>query len=313
LQCIYVTCVMKLITPKMDRREKNMLVLDSITKRFKKNTALNMISLSLPKGLHLLTGPNGAGKTTLLRIIAGIIAPTTGQVSLNGISLFSDSVRFKARIGYLPQKFGVYPEMTAQKFLRYFADLKGIPASVAAQKVEEVMDIAKITSFHNKTLRDWTKGMRQKVGIAQGLLNDPELLLMDEPLSGLDPQERYYFCNLFSQLSSERIVLLSTHIIEELAALADSIMLLDKNKLQFKGPIPRMMDTARGGVWLATLSEGEWNNKKTELIVSSLRDNNGLYEVRIISAVRPEITGVCSVEPTLEDTYIYLVSKDDSE
>jgi len=290
-----------------------MLELSSITKCFKNNCVINDVSLSLPRGLHLLTGPNGAGKTTLLRILAGIIAPTTGQVSLNGIFLPNDSVRFKAHMGYLPQKFGVYPEMTAQKFLRYFAELKGMPASIGVQKVEEVMDIAKITSFHNKTLRDWTRGMRQKVGIAQALLNDPDFLLMDEPLSGLDPEERYYFCNLFSELSSERIVLLSTHIISELTALADSIMLLHKEKLQFKGPIPRMMEAARGGVWLAALSEGEWNDKKNELVVSSLRADKGLYEVRIISDIRPEITGVCSVEPTLEDAYIYLVSQDDSE
>ncbi|MCC5468492.1 ATP-binding cassette domain-containing protein [Pelosinus baikalensis] len=290
-----------------------MLELSSITKCFKKNCVINDVSLSLHKGLHLLTGPNGAGKTTLLRILAGIIAPTTGQVSLNGISLPNDSARFKAHMGYLPQKFGVYPEMTAQKFLMYFAELKGIPASIATQKVEEVMDIAQITSFHNKTLRDWTKGMRQKVGIAQGLLNDPDLLLMDEPLSGLDPEERYYFCDLFSKLSSERIVLFSTHIISELTTLADSIMLLHKAKMQFKGSIPIMLDAARGFVWQATLSEDEWHDKKNELVVSALRADKGLYEVRIISDVRPEITGVCSVEPTLEDAYIYLVSHDDSE
>jgi ABC-type multidrug transport system ATPase subunit len=289
-----------------------MLELSSITKCFKKNCVIHDISLSLPKGLHLLTGPNGAGKTTLLRILAGISAPTTGQVSLNGMFLPNDSVKFKAHLGYLPQNFGIYPEMTAQKFLRYFAELKGIPAAVASTKVEEVMDIVQISSFQNKTLRDWTKGMRQKVGIAQGLLNDPDLLLMDEPLSGLDPEERFYFCNLFSRLSSERIVLLSTHVVSELTALADSIMLLDKKKIQFKGPISVMIATARSFVWHAILSEAEWNNKKNELIVSSLRVDKGLYEIRIISNVRPELTGVCSVEPTLEDAYIYLVSQGDS-
>ena len=289
-----------------------MLELSSITKCFKKNCVIHDISLSLPNGLHLLTGPNGAGKTTLLRILAGISAPTTGQVSLNGMFLPNDSVKFKAHLGYLPQNFGVYPEMTAQKFLRYFAELKGISAAVASTKVEEVMDIVQISSFHNKTLRDWTKGMRQKVGIAQGLLNDPDLLLMDEPLSGLDPEERFYFCNLFSRLSSERIVLLSTHVVSELTALADSIMLLDKKKIQFKGPISIMIDTARSFVWQAILSEAEWIDKKNELIVSSLRVDKGLYEIRIISNVRPELTGVCSVEPTLEDAYIYLVSQGDS-
>ncbi|WP_312337370.1 ATP-binding cassette domain-containing protein [Anaerospora hongkongensis] len=289
-----------------------MLELSSITKCFKKNCVIQDISLSLPKGLHVMTGPNGAGKTTLLRILAGIIAPTTGQVSLNGMFLPTDSVRFKAHMGYLPQHFGIYPEMTAQEFLRYFAELKGIPAAVAGAKVEEVMDIAQIASFPNKTLRDWTKGMRQKVGIAQGLLNDPDLLLMDEPLSGLDPEERFYFCNLFSRLASERIVLLSTHIVSELTDLANSIMLLHNKKLKFKGPIAAMIDTARSFVWQASLSEGEWNEKKNELIVSSLRADNGLYEIRIISNVRPELTGVRSVEPTLEDAYIYLVSQGDS-
>ncbi len=289
-----------------------MLELSSITKCFKKNCVIQDISLSLPKGLHVMTGPNGAGKTTLLRILAGIIAPTTGQVSLNGMFLPTDSVRFKAHMGYLPQHFGIYPEMTAQEFLRYFAELKGIPAAVAGAKVEEVMDIAQIASFPNKTLREWTKGMRQKVGIAQGLLNDPDLLLMDEPLSGLDPEERFYFCNLFSRLASERIVLLSTHIVSELTDLANSIMLLHNKKLKFKGPIAAMIDTARSFVWQASLSEGEWNEKKNELIVSSLRADNGLYEIRIISNVRPELTGVRSVEPTLEDAYIYLVSQGDS-
>lgn len=289
-----------------------MLELSSITKCFKKNCVIQDISLSLPKGLHVLTGPNGAGKTTLLRILAGIIAPTTGQVALKGMFLPTDSVRFKAHMGYLPQHFGIYPEMTAQEFLRYFAELKGIPAAVAGAKVEEVMDIAQIASFPNKTLRDWTKGMRQKVGIAQGLLNDPDLLLMDEPLSGLDPEERFYFCNLFSRLASERIVLLSTHIVSELTDLADSIMLLHNKKLKFKGPIAAMIDTARSFVWQASLSEREWNEKKHELIVSSLRADNGLYEIRIISHVRPELTGVRSVEPTLEDAYIYLVSQGDS-
>ncbi|TCL37303.1 ABC-type multidrug transport system ATPase subunit [Anaerospora hongkongensis] len=289
-----------------------MLELSSITKCFKKNCVIHDISLSLPKGLHVMTGPNGAGKTTLLRILAGIIAPTTGQVSLNGMFLPTDSVRFKAHMGYLPQHFGIYPEMTAQEFLRYFAELKGIPAAVAGAKVEEVMDIAQIASFPNKTLRDWTKGMRQKVGIAQGLLNDPDLLLMDEPLSGLDPEERFYFCNLFSRLASERIVLLSTHIVSELTDLANSIMLLHSKKLKFKGPISAMIDTARSFVWEASLSEREWNEKKHELIVSSLRADNGLYEIRIISNVRPELTGVRSVEPTLEDAYIYLVSQGDS-
>lgn len=289
-----------------------MLELSSITKCFKKNCVIQDISLSLPKGLHVMTGPNGAGKTTLLRILAGIIAPTTGQVSLNGMFLPADSVRFKAHMGYLPQHFGIYPEMTAQEFLRYFAELKGIPAAVAGAKVEEVMDIAQIASVPNKTLRDWTKGMRQKVGIAQGLLNDPDLLLMDEPLSGLDPEERFYFCNLFSRLASQRIVLLSTHIVSELTDLANSIMLLHNKKLKFKGPISAMIDIARSFVWQASLSEGEWNEKKNELIVSSLRADNGLYEIRIISNVRPELTGVRSVEPTLEDAYIYLVSQGDS-
>lgn len=290
-----------------------MLELSSVTKCFKQNRVLNSVSISLPKGLHLLTGSNGAGKTTLLRIIAGIITPTTGQVVLNGIVLPGESVIFKDHIGYLPQKFGVYPEMTAQGFLKYFADLKGIPAAISGLRIKEVMDIARITSFHNKPLRDWTKGMRQKVGIAQALLNDPDLLIMDEPLSGLDIEEREYFCKLFAKLAYNRIVLLSTHIISELADLADSIMLLHKESLRFNGSIPRMLDIASDFVWLVTLSEDEWNDKKNDLLVSNLRDNKGLYEVRIISSVRPEFTKVCSVEPTLEDAYIYLVSQNDSQ
>jgi ABC-type multidrug transport system, ATPase component len=290
---------------------KNMLQLYSLTKLLKKSSVLTDISIALPNGVCLLTGPNGAGKTTFMRILAGVIAPTSGRVYLNGKMFYAGSSAFKAHIGYVPQSFGVYPEMTAEKFLRYFAELKGLPAPFLQQRVEDVMKITQLTEIQNKKLCLWTKGMRQKLGIAQALLNDPDLLLLDEPLAGLDFEERHYFCELFSRLGRERIVLVSSHIIEE-PALADRVLLLHQQKVQFDGSPCSMLAVVRGFVWSAVMSEAEWKDEKHRLLVSRLEIQHSLYKVRFISKVQPKYSETVLEEPDLQDAYIYLVSQADS-
>lgn len=285
-----------------------MLEIEVITKCFAKELVLDRVSTCLPRGLHLLTGPNGAGKTTLLRILAGILPMTSGHIELNGIGQAEGS-QFRTHIGYVPQSFGVYPEMTPDKFLLYFADLKGFSRSAARIRVEEVMELVRIQSFRKEKLGIWTKGMRQKIGIAQALLNDPALLLMDEPLSGLDPEERSYFYKLFLYLAKKRIVILSSHIVTELDPFVDRIMLLYGRKLQFDGIASEMIQLVSGKVWSASVSEAEWNRKKNNFPVSRLKFHNGMYEVRLICESRPDLQQVFSVQAGLEDAYINFIAK----
>ncbi|SEJ93634.1 ABC-type multidrug transport system, ATPase component [Propionispira arboris] len=285
-----------------------MLEIEAITKYFAKELVLDRVSTCLPRGLHVLTGPNGAGKTTLLRILAGILPMTSGHIELNGIGQAEDS-QFRTHIGYVPQSFGVYPEMTPDKFLLYFADLKGFSRSAARIRVAEVMELVRIQSFRKEKLGIWTKGMRQKIGIAQALLNDPALLLMDEPLSGLDTEDRSYFYELFSYLAKKRIVILSSHIVTELDPFVDRIMLLYERKLQFDGIASEMIQLVSGKVWSASVTEAEWNRKKNNFPVSRFKFHNGMYEVRLLCESRPDLKRVFSVQAGLEDAYINFIAK----
>lgn len=285
-----------------------MLEIEAITKCFAKELVLDRVSTCLPRGLHVLTGPNGAGKTTLLRILAGILPMTSGHIKLNGIGQAEGS-QFRTHIGYVPQSFGVYPEMTPDKFLLYFADLKGFSRSAAQIRVEEVMELVRIQSFRKEKLGTWTKGMRQKIGIAQALLNDPALLLMDEPLSGLDPEERYYFYELFSYLAKKRIVILSSHIMTELDPFVDRIMLLYERQLQFDGIANEMLQLVSGNVWSALVTEAEWNRKKNDFPVSRLKIHDGMYEVRLICESKPDFEQAFPAVAGLEDAYINFITK----
>lgn len=285
-----------------------MLEIEAITKYFAKELVLDRVSTCLPRGLHVLTGPNGAGKTTLLRILAGILTMTSGHIKLNGIGQAEGS-QFRTHIGYVPQSFGVYPEMTPDKFLLYFADLKGFSRSAAQIRVEEVMELVRIQSFRKEKLGTWTKGMRQKIGIAQALINDPALLLMDEPLSGLDPEERYYFYELFSYLAKKRIVILSSHIMTELDPFVDRIMLLYERQLQFDGIANEMLQLVSGNVWSASVTEAEWNRKKNDFPVSRLKIHDGMYEVRLICESKPDFEQVFPAVAGLEDAYINFIAK----
>jgi ABC-2 type transport system ATP-binding protein len=268
---------------------------------------LSGVSLNLSSGVLGLLGPNGAGKSTLMRILATITKPTTGKVTWNGTDIVKSPDELRAVLGYLPQDFGVYPHLSPVEFLEYMASIKGLDGKAARKRIDELLQIANLTEVHKRPLGGFSGGMKQRVGIAQALLNDPHLLIVDEPTAGLDPEERARFRNLLSDLSSDRIVLLSTHIVSDVEATATSIALINKGRLLRHTPPETLLQELQNQVW-------EWVVQSTELpklqeryrFSSQVRRANGVH-VRAVAESRPALDAE-SVEPNLEDVYLHAMS-----
>ncbi len=210
------------------------LVIDRVSKQYKNKIAVDRVSVTLEQGVVGLLGANGAGKTTLIRMICGILEPSSGTVSFNGVNAGREE--YRAMLGYLPQDFGYYPEFTARDFLLYFAALKGIPKRQARQRTDELLELVTLQDVAKKKIKTFSGGMKQRLGIAQALLNHPKLLVMDEPTAGLDPKERVKFRNILDTLGEESLVLLSTHIVSDVEHIADEVMMMKDGQLIFKGP-----------------------------------------------------------------------------
>lgn len=210
------------------------LVIDRVSKQYKNKIAVDRVSVTLEQGVVGLLGANGAGKTTLIRMICGILEPSSGTVSFNGVNAGREE--YRAMLGYLPQDFGYYPEFTARDFLLYFAALKGIPKRQARQRTDELLELVTLQDVAKKKIKTFSGGMKQRLGIAQALLNHPKLLVMDEPTAGLDPKERVKFRNILDTLGEESLVLLSTHIVSDVEHIADEVLMMKDGQLIFKGP-----------------------------------------------------------------------------
>lgn len=210
------------------------LVIDRVSKQYKNKIAVDRVSVTLEQGVVGLLGANGAGKTTLIRMICGILEPSSGTVSFNGVNAGREE--YRAMLGYLPQDFGYYPEFTARDFLLYFAALKGIPKRQARQRTDELLELLTLQDVAKKKIKTFSGGMKQRLGIAQALLNHPKLLVMDEPTAGLDPKERVKFRNILDTLGEESLVLLSTHIVSDVEHIADEVLMMKDGQLIFKGP-----------------------------------------------------------------------------
>lgn len=268
---------------------------------------LSDVSLNLSSGVLGLLGPNGAGKSTLMRILATITKPTTGKVIWNGTDIVKSPDELRAVLGYLPQDFGVYPHLTPVEFLEYMASIKGLDGKAARKRVDELLQMVNLTEVRKRPLGGFSGGMKQRVGIAQALLNDPRLLIVDEPTAGLDPEERARFRNLLSDLSSERIVILSTHIVSDVEATATSIALISKGRLLSHTTPEALLHELQNQVW-------EWVVPSTELptwqeryrFSSQVRRVDGVH-VRAVAESCPALDAE-AVEPNLEDVYLHAMS-----
>jgi ABC-2 type transport system ATP-binding protein len=268
---------------------------------------LRDFSLTLKPGVLGLLGPNGAGKTTLMNILATITSPTEGTVKWNGIDIAGSPDELRQVLGYLPQDFGVYPNLTAVEFLHYIAAIKGLDSKIARRRIDELLALVDLTHVCRRPLGGYSGGMKQRVGIVQALLNDPQLLIVDEPTVGLDPEGRIQFRNLLSDLSGERIVILSTHIVSDVEAAATEIVLINKGQL-VKHAIPEeLLRMVSGKVWECVVSSEDLTAfRQHHLISTTIRRSDGVH-VRVVADVSPS-DKARGVTPSLEDAYLYCIS-----
>lgn len=284
------------------------LVLTDVDQRFKETEAVRQFNFTFSNGVYGLLGENGAGKTTLMRLICGILKPTEGTIICDGISVYEMGAEYRRLLGYLPQNFGYYEDFTALRFLNYMAALKGLPKEYAATRIEELLELVDLKSEKNKKLKAYSGGMIRRIGIAQALLNEPEILILDEPTAGLDPKERVRFRNIISSLGKNRNVLLSTHIVSDIEYIADTILIMKKGQLIQKGTESEITENVKGHVWKCVVSEQEMQVITDKYIVSNLRNNGDKLELRIISEKQPMEEAI-PVEVTLEDAYLYLTQR----
>lgn len=283
------------------------LKLDRVSKQYKNKIAVDRISMELSPGVYGLLGANGAGKTTLMRMLCGILDPDAGEITLDGISVKEEEYRDK--LGYLPQEFGCYPEFTALDFLVYIAALKGIPKARAKRKARELLSYVGLEGDEKKKVRTFSGGMRQRLGIAQVLLNEPSVIILDEPTAGLDPKERVRFRNMIAKLGSEAIVLLSTHIVSDVEYIADTILVMKDGKMIHSGRREEIIEAVSGKVWECELNQEEAARLTEKYNVANVHEEHGKCCLRLIAEEKPHETAQAK-EPTLEDLYLYYFSEE---
>lgn len=285
------------------------LIIDLVSKRYGTGIwGLREFNLSLKPGVLGLVGPNGAGKSTLMRILATITKPTSGKIIFDGIDLLQNPDQIREVLGYLPQDFGIYPNLNAVEFLEYLAAIKGLAGRSASQRVDELLKLVNLGEVRNQPLGGYSGGMKQRIGIAQALLNDPRLLIVDEPTVGLDPEERIRFRNLLSDLSGDRIVILSTHIVSDVEASATRIAVIRKGRLLIDAMPEELLQEVEGKVWEWIVPSEDLPSVKQRYVVSgTVRHLDGV-EVRIISASRPD-ENASLTPPRLEDAYLHLLAE----
>ncbi len=282
-----------------------MLNIESVSKRFRNgHFGVKGFSLQIRSGVLGLLGPNGAGKTTLMQMIATITQPTTGRIFFQETDIQKNPDYLRQRLGYLPQDFGVYENLTAQEFLGYFASLKGVHSQ---SRVVQTLESVNLHSVANRLIGGFSGGMKQRLGIAQALINDPELLIVDEPTAGLDPEERVRFRNILSDIGYGKLVILSTHIVSDVESIATEIAIMQRGSLVFLASPEVLLKSAAGSVWEAVLSSEDFEEIRGRWIISSaVRRQDGVH-VRIVHPAKP-MGEAGTAEPTMEDAFLYALN-----
>ena len=281
------------------------LSISRLNKQYKGGVwGLRDFTLDIRCGVLGLLGPNGAGKSTLIRILATITKPTGGTVSWSGVDLVAHPDDVRRVLGYLPQDFGVYPHLNAIEFLEYLAAAKGLTGKTSRTRIDELLQLVNLTEVRKRPLGGYSGGMRQRIGIAQALLNDPQLLIVDEPTGGLDPEERVRFRNLLSELSGERIVILSTHIVSDVEAVATDIAIISQGQLVVQASPEHLLTGAEGKVWEWEVPSADVPLLKQQLVVSGTMRRSDGVRIRAVSDGSPAV-GSVNVRPTLEDAYLF--------
>lgn len=280
------------------------LTINDLSKVYGSKQAVRHFSVVLTNGVYGLLGANGAGKTTLMRMICDVQTETKGAILLNGKNIHDLGEQYRNVLGYLPQRFGYYPNFTAYKFLMYIAAIKGLPHKKANKRSMELLEKVGLIEQKNEKIKNFSGGMKQRLGIAQALLNDPKILILDEPTAGLDPRERVRFRNLISALAENRIVILSTHIVSDVEYIAKEILIMKKGELVHQGPPEAILKPIESYVWECEVSRKEAETLEASYITANLKHCNGAERLRIVSENCP-CGNAWNVEPTLEDLYLY--------
>ena len=272
--------------------------------------ALDSVSLTFAPGIYGLLGPNGAGKSTLLNILTGSLRADAGQVRWNGTEIAKIPLDYRKILGYAPQHQGLYEEFTANRFLWYLAALKGIPKKEAAKEIQEVLQVVGLSDQQNRRLGTFSGGMKQRILIAQALLGNPQLLILDEPTAGLDPQERIHIRNFISRISANRIVILATHVVQDIAGIAKEIILLGNGKVRMQGTPDEICSSLDGRVWEVRIPAGKASEISEQYLVSNLlEERSGMVQARLISETEPVIPEAAKAVPApagIEDVYLSL-------
>lgn len=278
---------------------------EHLCKSYRKKEALKDVSFKLEQGVYGLLGENGAGKSTLMRILTTVDFPTGGRVLYNGKNIFRMDGDYRDLLGYMPQDYSVYPSFTATDFLNYMGTLKGIPKDKLKIKIPEILEFVNLSDVASKKVRTFSGGMKRRIGIAQAILNDPEILILDEPTAGLDPKERIRFSNILSNMAKEKIILLSTHIVSDIEAIANRLIMINNGEITETGKIDALVERVAGNVWEATVTQDMMNYVSAERAVIHIKQAGKDVQVRFVGEPIPDIP--CkSVTPTLEDYYIYV-------
>jgi ABC-type multidrug transport system ATPase subunit len=287
--------------------------IEQVSKQYTREVwGIRDFTLEIEPGVLGLLGPNGAGKSTLMTMLATITRPTQGRISWDGVDIQETPDAVRSVLGYLPQDFGVYPHLTAVEFLDYMAALKGLDAEDADRRINELLDLVNLGEVRHRPIGGYSGGMKQRVGIAQALLNDPELLIVDEPTAGLDPEERVRFRNLLSDLSGERIVILSTHIVSDVEAVATHIALIRQGHLVRDALPETLLRAVEGKVWTWVVPSSELPALRQRAIVGSTAHRSDGVHARVVAEDKPGLDAV-PAEPTLEDAYLYFIDQDEAE